>query len=594
MNRLFAQMVDKDTPKFNPDIVNGLACIYVPYAEEWIHQVFKSASKSFPKGLSYEGYERCTHFEEFFRPSKTKSKKWLFDLADSDLYLVKFKFSFEEDGVKRPLTDRYIYLPFVNEAGTFKLGGTLYHVTGVLSDKVISPGTNSIFVRLIRDRLKFHHVGHSVMVGNRRESINVVHSRIYRKPGKEKSAPSTTHAFTSIAHYLFARFGFTETFRKYAGFVPTVGHYKPGIKFDKNVIVCRSSYYGTHSKPRTFIGQHYHPSDIYLEIPNEYWNARTAALVAGFFYVIDHFPDRIDTTRLDSRFIWTVLLGHIIFSGVYSEAKLYNDTQEHFNSLDDYLDVIVADKLKEIGWVVNDFYDLIAKIMIDFPTLLLGNQIDINSMFNKNIEILYYMLIEITSKIFRVIYKLRKNETKRPLNYRNVDATFSKLMTSKTIFNLTKDKMICETVSYCGDHMYPKLTSKITEQETGSMKNKKKNARLSLTDNDHIHSSMLEAGNVLFLSKSNPRPNTRINPYVKIDLKTGTLIPDPAFKDILDNLQKMLVRTNNANSDLFEDDENKPMEFEDEDLDSDISEFDISELSEYDIEEEADVDDDFD
>ena len=46
-------------------------------------------------------------------------------MARSDVYLMKFLFSF--NGVELP--PRYIYLPFVGEAGTMFLGGSRYLVT---------------------------------------------------------------------------------------------------------------------------------------------------------------------------------------------------------------------------------------------------------------------------------------------------------------------------------------------------------------------------------------------------------------------------------------------------------------------------------
>lgn len=543
MNRLFADMVERSIPKFNPHVMNGLACLYVPEAQRWLHDIIVSASKSFPPRLVYEGCERCTPLEEFTESTRIRSSKRVYDIAESDLFLVRLKFSFvETDGRKEPLPDRYIYLPFVNQAGIFHLGGSLWHISGVLSDKVISPGFNSIFVRLIRDRLKFRHVGHSVVIDERRDTLNVVWSGIYRKLPKERSVPLTTKAFSSVAHYLFARHGFTTTFQKYAGFTPVVKEYGPEYRAPKNVIVCRSSYFGTKSRPSTFVGYDYRASNLCIEIPRDRWNSTTAALVVGFFYVIDHFPDRFTASRIDSVFLWSVLLGHIIFPGAYGEDKLHENIRDHFASLDDYLDGIVQEKLKEIGWYVNDFYDLIARIMTDFPSLLLGNQIDINSMYSKSIEILYYMLADISFNIFRVNYRLRKNEAKKPLTRQNVIEAFNKILTPRSIFNIQKDQLITETVSYCGDHMYPKLTSRITDQESGS-RHRRKAKRVVLSRNNHLHSSMVEGGNVLFLSKSNPMPNTRLNPYVNIDIKTGTILPDPRFKETLDNLQKMLTDT---------------------------------------------------
>lgn len=590
MNRLFAELVNQQTPKYNPLIVNGLACVLVPYAQEWLHVIFQEAAKSFPKGLTYDGCERCTPREEFFEATKVRNNKRQIDLADSDIFLVKYKFSFEDEhGVKQAIPDRYMYLPFVNEAGILSLSGTKIHLNPVLSDKVISPNINGVFVRLMRDRITFRHVGHSVLVDNQRETFNVVWSGIYRKQTKDRSAPPTTNAYSSIAHYLFARDGLTKTFEKYAGFVPGVGHYTPGQEFDPNMVICRSSYYGTQHRPSTVIGGYgYKPSDLYLEIPKQHWNSKTAALVSGFFYVVDHFPDRMQADRVDSKFLWSVLLGNIIFSGVYSEAKLFENIREHFLSLDDYLDGMVQVKLREIGWKVDDFYDLIAKIMMDFPSILFGSQMDTNSMFNKNAELLYYMLAEIAFKIFKVNYQLRKSKAKKPLSYRTVSEAFNKIMTARSIFNLQKNKMIAENVSYCGDHKYPKLTSKITEQEAGSSKFRKKAKRVVLSESNHIHSSMVEAGNALFLSKSNPMPNAHINPYVQIDMSTGTLIPDPQFAKCLEELQAMLTRTNAVQSDEFEfglienDDNGLDREQDSEEMDEDTS------VIEADLDDESD------
>ncbi len=554
MNRIFAAMVEQNIPKFNPDILNGLACHYVPLAQEWLDGVFRSASKSFPPGLTYEGCERCTPHEEYLEATKLRNGKRNFDLAESDLFLIRLKFNFQdENGVVEQVPDRYLYLPFVNEAGLFQISGTTYHVTGVLSDRVISPGISNVFVRLLRDRLRFFHVGHSVMIDNRRETFNVVWSGIYRKNPKDRSSLPTTRCYSAVAHYLFARHGFTETFNKYANFVPKVVEYSPEYVKTPGTVLCRSSYFGSKIKPSTYIGNIYSASNLCLEIPQEHWNQSTAALVSGFFYIIDHFPDRFTIDRLDSKFLWSVILGHVIFSGLSSEARLYERIHDHFLSLDDYLDILIKNKLKDIGWELEDFYDLIAMIMIKFPDLLHGGQIDVNSMYTKNIEILQYMLFDIASKIFKVIYYLRKPKTRKPLTLNIVKEAFNKNMTPRTIFKITKNAMIVEPVSYCGDNKFAKLTSKITEQEAGSSKFKKKPKRVQLSESNHINSSMIECGNVLFLSKSNPMPNSHLNPYVKVNLQTGAFIPNPELAPKLNELQNLLTRITGVDPDEVED-----------------------------------------
>jgi len=85
-------MIDQYAPRVNREVMEGLACTYMKYVENYIDSVFRSASKSFPGCLSYQGYERCTPEEEYREVSKARNSKRTFDIAKSDVYLVKYFF----------------------------------------------------------------------------------------------------------------------------------------------------------------------------------------------------------------------------------------------------------------------------------------------------------------------------------------------------------------------------------------------------------------------------------------------------------------------------------------------------------------------
>jgi hypothetical protein len=527
LDNLFARLLEQHTPKANPEVMNGLACYYMQYADQYVDKVFRSASASFPKGLEYVGYERCTPYEEFNETTRVRNNKRIFDLAKSDLYMNKYKFVF--NGV--PLPDRFISLPFVNEAGIFSLGGPMYHITPVLSDKVISPGYESIFVRLLRDKIIFKRCYHSLIVDGIRETTHVIWSQIYRKPkDSNKKVPATTKALTSIAHYLFAKYGFTETFKKYCGFLPVVGQEDINTNtYNSNEwVICESS----QVKPKSFIGEFYQPTNLRLAIPKDRWNNLTKALVVGFFYIVDHFPTRFQPTYLDNISLWMILLGHIVFSGNYGDNKLYTSIHEHFESLDDYVDTIIIQKLGETGYHVKDFYDLLTVIMDNFNNLVVQTEGSNLSMYNKSLEVLYYVLYDITSGIFKVNFKLTKLVSKRPLTLKDVVETFNKNMRTGAVFGLTSGKIITESVSYSGDHKYFKITSKVTEQENLPGASRGKARRTVVGVDNYLDISMVEAGSVLFLSKNNPTPTTKINPFVNIELSTGTILPNPKFDEL--------------------------------------------------------------
>lgn len=533
MNPIFARLIEEKSPKLNPHVMNGLACLYMQRAEEYVDRVFRSASMSFPPGLIYHGYKRCTPQEEFDEATKPKGNRRSFDLAHSSLYLIRLKFTYNGEAIP----DRFIYLPFVEEGGIFSLGGSLYHITPVLSDKVISPGIDSIFVRLLRDKINFKRCYHSIDIDGVTESSHVIWSSIYRKAKENKKVPITTKAWTCVAHYLFAKSGFTETFRKYAGFVPVVGEEEiTETNYPKSDwIICQSS----QMKPKTFIGDFYNPNKIRLAIPRNMWNNMTKALVLGFFYVVDHFPHRFKPGFLDATNLWMVLLGHIIFSGAYGENKLYANIQEHFASLDDYVDSIVIEKLRENNYHIENFYDLLALVLGNFNSFIFENESSMLSMYGKSLEVLYYVLYEITSSIFKVNFRLCKLASKRTLTLNDVKETFNKNMKPGCIFGLSNGKIITEAVSYSGDHLYPKVTSKITEQESLPGATRSRKGYRVVGESEHVDISMVEAGSLLFISKSNPTPTCRINPFVNIDLSTGTILPNPKFTEVRQRTQKL-------------------------------------------------------
>jgi hypothetical protein len=226
----------------------------------------------------------------------------------------------------------------------------------------------------------------------------------------------------------------------------------------------------------------------------------------------------------------------VIFSGAYGENKLYTQITEHFNSLDDYVDTIVVEKLRECGHDIHDFYDLVALISKDFNTLVLDQNNMAMSMYGKSLEVLYYMLYDVTSGVFKVNFGLGKIANKRPLTFNDVRETLNKFLKPRSVLNLASGKIVTEAVSYSGDHKYFKLTSKITEQESLPGATRGKSKRHVLGVEKRIDISMVEAGSVLFLPKSNPTPANKLNPYVHVDLSTGTIIRNPKFREVLDGV----------------------------------------------------------
>ena len=546
MNRLFAQLCEENFPRANEQIMSGLADYYInrpatPYSsasktEAYLDKVCASAFNNLIPGLVYHGLERCTPEEEYVVTTRSKNNRRSYDLAKSDIYLVKLKFSFNDT----PLPDQYMYLPYTRRGDIFYLGGSMFHITPVLSDKVISPGRNSIFIRLLQYKLNFYRCPHSIIVNGEREAVLVVWSLIYNQNKENRKVPPTTKANTILAHYLFAKYGFTETFKKYVGVVPIVGTSKDITEQNyppTEWLIIESAH--KHYKPTGYVGEFYAGTDIRLAIRKVDWNHISQAFVSGFFYVVDHFPEQILASYVDNKQTWLLTLASILFSSHYTVGNLHSRISEHFVSLDSYVDNLAIEKLSEKGYRIENFYDLLALLLSRYNELTAEN-IQANSMYGKYLDVLYYVMLPITTAIFTTKFALMKQVSKSPPTYTNIRDIFIRKLKAGPVFKLSSDNPVTETVSYSGDHLYFKLTSKITEQESGPAGRRGRSGRKAGGEDRYLNASMIEGGSILFLSKSNPTPTNRINCFVKVDPVTGTILPNPELVDILRKTDELL------------------------------------------------------
>jgi len=534
VDRFLSDIIDRSVPRANPFIMEGLGTYMMRQAEEYVDTTFKSAAKGFPAGLEYVGYERCTPNEEYNEVTRPKNNKRVYDLAKSDIYLMKFYFKF--GGV--PIPPRYMYLPFVTQAGLINLGGNCFHLSPVMSDKVISPSSNSVFIRLQRDRINFDRTHHTVCVDGANETVRVVWSKLHRKPQNANKTPITTKAVSSIVHYLLAKYGYTEMCNRYLGFVPVVG--TDDITVEKyppdQFVICESS----KIKPATFMGLTYVSTELRMAIPKEKWDYQTKMFVGGIFYVFDHFPTRMRPEHIDNKSLWMILLGNIIFSGLYGDGKLHDDIKEHLVSLNQYLDTVITVKLKELGYDVGDFYDLLALTVKNFDKWVSESEETSITLFGKTLEVLYYALYDITSSIFKTNFKLNKLSHRKILTSKEVIETMNKELPLGAVYGLTKGNIAVTNVAYSGDNMYPKITSVVALQQVISGANRGRKTRMVVDSSKRAHPSMLEVGSILFLSKSNPTPAVRANMYMHFDPMTGTILPKPHFAELQEKLSKML------------------------------------------------------
>lgn len=546
---VLAQVCDELTPRLNPDIMRGLATEHLKGSMEYLRSVAKRNFHGCVPGMVFLGFEKCTPEEEFREWTRMRTNKRQFDFAESYIYMARLRLGLDMgDGRIQEMKTKYICVPYVTDGGLMKLSGSLYHVKPVLTNKVISPGHRLLFVRMLGTRKNFYRAGYSIKVNGERQTTFVVHSAIYdaKTSTKKGSGPVTTRAVSTMTHYLLLRYGYTETFRKYLGHVPVIGYAEeitPEKYPESDWVIVSTAH--AQSKPSGVTEAIYESSQIRLAVRKDKWDQSTIALVSELFYVIDHFPSYVKVADVDNLNNWTLLMGYILVGGQYTAGRIFSQMTEHLTSLDDFVDEFATDKLSEKGYDVQDFYDLAAMLSMKFPDLLAEND-RAGNIYEKYYDVMYHVMRPITYALTKTRYALQhaakrvgpgRGDTGNGALFNSLDQVLTRRLSPGVIFSLNSDGTVLETVSYCGDHWYPRITSKVSEQEKASGG---KGGRRGTSDADHLDVSMIECGSLLFLPKSDPTPVANLNPYAYICRRTGSVIPNPKLAERLARTKEKL------------------------------------------------------
>lgn len=530
-------------PKFNDDIVNGLACREIPLAEDFVHRMFKCAAPDFPPDFSYEGYSRCTPQESFRVLIERHSGQSTLELARTDVYMVKYMFKWKGEDIK----PCYLYLPYVNDAGMIHIRGSVFAISPVLADRSISVGSGNIFVPLNRDKLTFNRLSHHFYANGQPVQAYVVWSSIYHLNKKQQRAAGRplVKGHTTLMHYLFAKFGVKQTFARFANVDVVVGSeeqinantYPP-----ESWVICSS----TKRKPIDVKVRDYVGTPLVVAVPKDQYDLKVASMIGGFFYVVDRFPDRVGMDDgvpapeyVDHPRMWQTLLGHLIFGSSIHEGKLVEDVLNHLKSLDGYVDNEVRLRLQSDDIFVQDLYDLFVFILETFTYRISNAAARVASMYDKQLMVLRYVLQDITKGINNFMYKLNSNNRKAltPLDIRKVMDRYLKL---QTVLNINKKHGEVASVSSPGDNKFFKITSSIVAQTDSSGTGGK--GRASLDDAANLlDASIAEVGSYLTPGKSSPTGRGKINPFVRIS-EDGGILRDPEKQPLIDAVQRRIQR----------------------------------------------------
>lgn len=543
MEQRLIDFFDATTPDLNPLIAHGLASADVKDAALYVHKVIESVFRNEPQGLKYLGNERATPKEEYIEFSKKKksrgkqkTSKRVYDLARSNKYMMKYYF--EHNGVK--LDPFYLAIPYCTGAGMIMVRGTKYTITPVLTDPVFSVGIDNIFTRLLRAKVTFRKDIHYFKVDGKRELAQVLWSKIHNA-----KAPLVANRIatcnTPLLLYTFCKFGFAEAYRRFIGIVPIVGNRETinTLTYPADQWVICETGIGQAGRPKTSRLKDYTPSTMRIAIKRSDFTHKVKNLIGSFFFILDHFPNQVVQSSLEDIGNWQHILGLMLFSMHESVGRIRASVKSHMASLDNYIDTIVESKLLDLGYRCDNIYTFFSIVLDNFNEWMKDASDKIVSMYGKELNVLYWLLLDVTNNICNLYFKLTASE--KVLTLSDIKKTMSTQINTGLFFKLTSGHAEMSVSSTSSSCKVFKITSGLVSQSaTARSKGGKKSNQTSMDDPAKaLHVSLAEVGSHLYIQKSEGTGRSRLNPCIEVDEKRR-ILRDPALITMLDLTQQLV------------------------------------------------------
>ena len=543
-------LVREKTPKFNPDIARGYASKEIAQGEEYVKAVLKAASLSLPDEIEYVGPGSITTKEAFEvmlgenRGGRNSANRQSYEYARSNIYLMKCLFRY-----KGELVDpQYIGLPFLLDGALMKITGSNYSVAPQLSDVAVSVTSSEIFVPVTRDKLKFYRITHAIRYNGLTTIGHVIWSNLYRDSRRDSSSLNKTVVInTAVVHYLLAKFGLTETARKMG-----VSEFVVGDSEEERVKYMSAKWQVFESSKQIPRGLKYQtdPTKIWFAFNPVHFNAQNEAVnrdfIAAFYYIVDHFPDRITINELDNPVRWLVLLAHAVFANGEKETKLLELVRNHINSIEHYVDAKSREwfELDGIGHV-EDIYDLMIEIANSYTRRRIEAAKTSTSMYNKYLLVNRRVYSDIVSGIFKCIYKLQQKVRSRGdlFSRTELETELKNHLNSRRILQLNQAKHPeVEPVSCPGAYMAYKVTTRLVLQSNVSNSSKAvKTIFDPFTMGNDV--SIAECGMMLAPTKGEATGRGQFNLFTAVEPRTGKVLQKEYLRYITDPTQELLKQS---------------------------------------------------
>lgn len=543
MTRQYVNAVHETIPRFNHEVASGFARSRLEQADAYVDSVIRCAAAGYPEGLVYEGYSRVRPqdiFKYFSSDLKVKrgDKRYSWDFARNDMYLVRYHFSYKGERLK-PM---YLYLPFVNDCAMMYINGKAFYIKPVVADPVISVTGNEIFVPLNSTPCSFFRSYYMII-----ENGTLQHQAIYdgcfhhtlRTVQKQHNKLSQAR-ITTNAHYLFVKYGLAEAFEKYCNCTIVVGN-KDTVNLQTHPSDEWNIYESTGQIPTYYRNKAYRTHGVKIAVLKEDISKEAISMIASVFYVLDMFPDEVENPEYIKDWAWwALMMGKIIFGESEIPGNLVYKIKEHIAATDRYVDEMAMDNFRNEGILVDNMYDFLFYLIERFDTLITSKRVSPSSMAGKRLTVRRYVLSSIIVNMFDLAFSLADVKANK-LDIKKINQLFTQYFQPRLITGINSGRPYVSAVTSPCDCRVLKITSEVLPQANARNKKAKLTAAALRNPRWFLDSSMVDIGGATMLSKGEPLGLDKINPFATVG-PGGVLKHNPKFLEITDEIAKKTSR----------------------------------------------------
>lgn len=537
----YRNLAYKDEPKFTKEIVRGYAVNQLTEQQvtAYVDRVILSCEKSFPSGMRYLGSRRMRPKEvyNYFANRKTvdNSRKW--DFARTDAYMMQLSFEYEG----QILGPYNLFLPFTDDVGITNIIGKPFYNKPVVKDSVMQVTNGQIFLQFISTPCTFNRLYYMVLRNDDWENVTIYHGcshNVLRAVQREKNKLSAARLALN-AHYLFIKYGFVETFKRFAGLTD----FKFGSRDELETEgVNHKDYYVYSTRgivptwyPKDKI---YQPHDMRIAIKKEHWTQPIESMIVSAMYIFDMFPDDVKRDDIQDSIWWELMLGKIIFGEGQLNSALVRKISEHIKASDNYVDEMTIEIFEQNGIRIANMYDFLYYLIENFDSIVHDRSNSPSSLVGRQLTIKRYILSTIITTLFTITYKIAEIKPAK-LSHKRINDLFVRFLRPKLIFSNNSGKPYCVSISSPCDVRIFGITAEVLPQDNATGKKQQKNKSDLQNPRWSLDPSYMTIGSAFAQSKGEPIGIDKINPYTNVD-ELGVLHHQEIFKPIVERIEKVL------------------------------------------------------